>query len=625
MALTVTQTGSEVVTEKLVFTALQDTPLSFPETEMELIVNDASNTFIFQHLPRLGTNDTFDFEVNSILKDYFSGEFLALTGANQTAIDNALVFVVFRQVDTSGAVGAAATPITFTVKNITQDTFEIEDFDLADYDCGDAGSATSKLLTSSPSPLPIGDLTSVHVSCLTTSYTGGTTPKQEWFIQTLLNGVLVATTNEAVTVPDRGISGFVTPAKFDISTYRFDFDSSTGIDEVRFYIRDIASPFTIRSETKIYKLRDDCEKTMTLSWLNELGAQDSYTFAGNINRVGKYTDSTFKRVRPVNPVSTDVGDLVYKSSYNYEYDLFSDRLPENNVEWLSKMLINKRAAIQKGGFLQQVPDLNGRLYNWYAIDRNTGGGDGTASGGIVNQSQTGWRVPSGTAGTNDVIVLDTFLGGLIGNSGGKLKSTDATYWNAPNTGANNATGFTAVGSGERSGSTGLFSNIKTTFTFMTHEDAGGGTFDRFILSNTNQGIGTGTQGKSYGQPLRLIRAAVGGENDGDFITSAYTGNDGKTYDAVVIGTQVWINKNLDESKYNDGVTIAEEQNSGTWSGSTSPSFCFYDNTQTLIPTTLSKYFPIVITTKESTLEDKFSPETLFRVKFRLANRRKGIK
>ena len=39
----------------------------------------------------------------------------------------------------------------------------------------------------------------------------------------------------------------------------------------------------------------------------------------------------------------------------------------------------------------------------------------------------------------------------------------------------------------------------------------------------------------------------------------------------------------------------------------------------------SKYFPIVITTEESTLEDKFSPETLFRVKFRLANRRKGIK
>jgi hypothetical protein len=39
---------------------------------------------------------------------------------------------------------------------------------------------------------------------------------------------------------------------------------------------------------------------------------------------------------------------------------------------------------------------------------------------------------------------------------------------------------------------------------------------------------------------------------------------------------------------------------------------------------VGKYFPIVITTEESTLEDKFSPETLFRVKFRLANRRKGL-
>ena len=38
-----------------------------------------------------------------------------------------------------------------------------------------------------------------------------------------------------------------------------------------------------------------------------------------------------------------------------------------------------------------------------------------------------------------------------------------------------------------------------------------------------------------------------------------------------------------------------------------------------------KFFPIVIETDESTLEDKFSPSTLFRVKFRLANRRKGIK
>jgi len=38
-----------------------------------------------------------------------------------------------------------------------------------------------------------------------------------------------------------------------------------------------------------------------------------------------------------------------------------------------------------------------------------------------------------------------------------------------------------------------------------------------------------------------------------------------------------------------------------------------------------KYFPIVITTDETVLEDKFTPETIFGIKFRMANRRKGLK
>ncbi|OFX47559.1 MAG: hypothetical protein A2X13_11415 [Bacteroidetes bacterium GWC2_33_15] len=35
-------------------------------------------------------------------------------------------------------------------------------------------------------------------------------------------------------------------------------------------------------------------------------------------------------------------------------------------------------------------------------------------------------------------------------AGGKLKETGTTHWNAPNTGATNSIGFTAVGSGFRS-------------------------------------------------------------------------------------------------------------------------------------------------------------------------------
>lgn len=625
MALTISSTGSEISTEKFIFTAVTDDVL-VTSVIMHVLINNTATAHKLEHLPILGTTDEFEFEINSIIKDYFASEFIALTGANQTVIQNAIVGVNFFEVINN--VPSVVQHKSFVIiKNMTQDTFEIEDFDLNDYDCGDTGSDSRKFLTSSPNPLPIGDKTSVHVSCLTTSYTLGLgfTPNQEWLIQTLLDGVLVSTTTEDVNVATRSITSFVNSGKYDISNYRFDFNINDGIDEVRILIRDIASPFTTRSETKVFKINDACERSITLSWLNEFGTQDTFTFLGNITRVGKYSDKTFKRVRPVNPLSTNVGDLVYKSDYNHQYDIFSDRMPEASVQWLSKMLINKRAAIQEGTFTQQSSSLNGRLYNWYTIDQGNGG-DGTASGGIVNPTQTGWRVPSGSLGTDDVIVLDTFLGSLIGNSGGEIKSTDVAYWDAPNTGANNATGFTAVGSGYRVGTTGAFAGLKISFEFMTHEN-NGGFFNRYILSSTNQGIGTGLQNLTQGEGIRLIRAAVGGENDGDFISNAYTGNDGKLYDAVVIGTQVWINKNLDETKFNDGSIIPEVQNNATWSGLSSGAFCFYDNIEPpLISVSAgSKYFPIVIETDETTLADKFTPETIFRLKFRLANRRKGLK
>jgi hypothetical protein len=348
MALTITRQGSEISTEKLVFTATTDDVVNTTSVLMEIFINSTAVAHTFEHFPDFGTTDEFSFEINSIVKDYFASEFLPLTGANQTAIENALVDMKFYEV--FGTVVQAATySDEVVIKNITQDVFEIEDFDLADYDCGDTGSSSSKLLTSCPSVLPIGDLTSIHVSCLKASYSGVAptlTPKQEWTIDTYLNGVAVAQTTEALDVPNRVIPNEASGNKHDISTYRFDFDQSQGYDEVRIYVRDIAAPQTRRSEIKTFKLNDSCEKDITLSWLNEFGTQDTFTFLGNIERSGKYTDDTYKRVRPVNPLSTDVGDLVYKSSYNYQYDLFSDRMPEAQVQWLSKILINKRAAIQ---------------------------------------------------------------------------------------------------------------------------------------------------------------------------------------------------------------------------------------------------------------------------------------
>jgi hypothetical protein len=612
MALTITQIGNQISTEKLTFQAVSDDPLT-TSVRMAIIFDPLGleEAHVLEHLPDFGTTDTFTFEVNSIMKDYFDFQFQPLEGVNTSVIDNVIFGLGFNEVFDNIVQGASFRTGSVTY-NMTQDTFEIEDFDLTDYDCGDSGSLNSKLLTSAPNPLPIGDNTSLHISCLTSSYTG-TTPKQEWVIETYLNNVLVLATTEDVNVPQRGIDlTYLADGNYDIAVYRFDFNSADGYDEVRIYIRDIASPFTVRSETRAYKLRKDCEKTITLSWYNELGAQDSYTLAGNITRVGKYQDSTYRKVRPVNPSSTDVGDLVYNSSYNYQYDIFSDRMPEKSVQWLSKMLINRRAAIQIEGL---YGDGSKYLYNFFTINNGVEG-DGRVSGGIVNNNLSGWVVPT----VSEFQTLSTFLGGDL-VSGGKMKEAGFENWSAPNTGATNESGFTALPNGNRTDA-GLF--IGTGFSWScwasdvdVNNSVSLGGFDAdlvfSLLDNKN------------GNSIRLVRPATGSETNGQVLEGAYKGNNGYFYDGVVIGTQVWILEDLKETKYNDGSDISIVEDSGAWGLLATGGVCTYENETVVTTLQQPKYFPIVIETEESTLEDKFAPSTLFRVKFRLANRRKGLK
>ncbi len=80
----------------------------------------------------------------------------------------------------------------------------------------------------------------------------------------------------------------------------------------------------------------------------------------------------------------------------------------------------------------------GALYNWYAV--NTG-----------KLCPTGWHVPSDA----EWKILTDYLGGLS-VAGGKMKETDTTHWNNPNTGATNESGFTGLPSGDRfSGYSGI--------------------------------------------------------------------------------------------------------------------------------------------------------------------------
>jgi uncharacterized protein (TIGR02145 family) len=85
----------------------------------------------------------------------------------------------------------------------------------------------------------------------------------------------------------------------------------------------------------------------------------------------------------------------------------------------------------------------GRLYNWYAVDDSR------------LLSPVGWHIPS----DEEWKQLEMFLGMTTAhadsvtlrgtNEGGKLKETGNTHWNAPNKGATNSSGFTALPAGYR--------------------------------------------------------------------------------------------------------------------------------------------------------------------------------
>ena len=76
----------------------------------------------------------------------------------------------------------------------------------------------------------------------------------------------------------------------------------------------------------------------------------------------------------------------------------------------------------------------GYLYNWYAVSD------------LRKLCPTGWHVPT----RGEWNALASQLGGLTA-AGGKLKSMGTTFWNSPNTGADNSSGFSGLPGGLRLG------------------------------------------------------------------------------------------------------------------------------------------------------------------------------
>jgi uncharacterized protein (TIGR02145 family) len=199
----------------------------------------------------------------------------------------------------------------------------------------------------------------------------------------------------------------------------------------------------------------------------------------------------------------------------------------------------------------------GYLYNWYA-----------ATNALEITSSANWIVPD----ESDFITFILYIGGQSG-TGGKIKETGLTYWNTPNTGATNEVFFNGKASGSRPGN-GIFSDFGNKLSMLSLDGNNvktsgvnhNSTF--FFLGQTL------LNDKAEGYAIRLVKNSTT-LSDGQ--SGIYTGNDGKVYRTICIGTQEWLADNLAETKYRNSNIIPTETDNTTWAGLTTGAKCAYDN------------------------------------------------
>lgn len=145
-------------------------------------------------------------------------------------------------------------------------------------------------------------------------------------------------------------------------------------------------------------------------------------------------------------------DLTYDSIADCSGNTYAT-IEIGNQEWMAENL--RTTCYANGDLIPNVTDANqwdnlttgawahfqndsqyenpfGKLYNWYAVTEPR------------NVCPTGWHVPTDAEWS----LLRNYLGGESVD-GGKMKTSGTQYWQAPNTGATNESGFSGLPGGTR--------------------------------------------------------------------------------------------------------------------------------------------------------------------------------
>ena len=200
---------------------------------------------------------------------------------------------------------------------------------------------------------------------------------------------------------------------------------------------------------------------------------------------------------PVVPVMTDIDGNVYPTitvggmvwtSENLRTTRYKDGSPittgMTNAAWGGTTTTNIGAYAVYNDVATNNP-VYGKLYNWAAV--NTG-----------RLAPTGWHVPS----RDEWSTLANALGGFS-VAGGKLKST-STLWTAPNTGADNSSGFGGLPGGYR-GTSGNYAAQGNTGYWWASSERNTTQGDYISLDNSFASFASNGATKSFGYSVRCVR------------------------------------------------------------------------------------------------------------------------
>jgi uncharacterized protein (TIGR02145 family) len=235
------------------------------------------------------------------------------------------------------------------------------------------------------------------------------------------------------------------------------------------------------------------------------------SFSGTLTGLSPNT-TYYVRAYATNGVGTAYGNEVSFTTLPTVTDIEGNTyntVQIGNQVWMSENL--KTSRYRNGGLIPNVTDntawsnltngarsyynkdetnnaIYGKLYNWYTTQGDT-------------LCPTGWGVPTDAEWTT----LTNYLGGES-VAGSKMKSIGTAYWNSPNEGATNESGFSALPAGIRHSDDSNFNSNNYYTSFWSSSSENSGVAARFFFTfYANSGFYPSNTFLSGGLTLRCIK------------------------------------------------------------------------------------------------------------------------